>query len=76
MNWISVLEKKPPEGSEVVILYTSGSMTIAKYDGLYFAEDGLLVEDISHWLKIPNHPFEKVCYNYEDLPVEELITTL
>jgi|GEM_PF-7125226 len=67
MSWISVYERKPTIDSEVVVLYTSGSTTVARFDGELFSEDGLLVERISHWFELPRKPTERFAYNYEDL---------
>jgi hypothetical protein len=67
MNWVSVLMEKPAVGSNVAILYSSGSTTTAKYDGTYFSDDGLLVEGISHWIELPQIPKERVRYDYEDV---------
>lgn len=70
MEWISVVKQKPAEGSYVVVLYHQGGLSVAKYNGVHFSDDDLLVEDISHWLPLPPKPSEMFCYNYEDVEAE------
>jgi hypothetical protein len=72
-KWISIFKHKPKDGETVVLLLSSGNATIAKFDGYQFTEDGLLVENITHWISLPLKPTQKInncIYNYED--IEEL----
>jgi hypothetical protein len=56
VGWISIFDKRPESESFVVVLYSSGRHTVAKFDGLFFTEDGLIVEGITHWLPLPKNP--------------------
>jgi hypothetical protein len=56
MNWISVFKKMPNKRENLLVLLKSGKPVVAKFDGDFFTEDELLVEDITHWLYIPDIP--------------------
>ncbi len=69
-RWISIFEQKPKAGTRVVVLLSSGNHTVAIFDGCFFCEDGLVVEDITHWISLPPSPPKRETlkvYNYEDL---------
>jgi len=58
MKWISVIKQTPRKRNNILVLLKSGVSTVANFDGECFNEDGLDVEDITHWIYIPKIPIE------------------
>lgn len=54
MKWISVKEKLPSLNEIVFALIEGKFPTVAKFSGDCFTDDGLEVEDVTHWMQIPS----------------------
>jgi len=71
-EWISVKDKLPEIGSEVIVLKNDGNVTaLARYiryegakeyfwDNFYGGSNLCLQESITHWMPLPNPPKEGV----------------
>lgn len=53
MNWISINDKKPMIGQIIFALIKSRVPVVVKFSGECFIYDGFEVENITHWMNIP-----------------------
>ena len=53
MKWISIKQKKPLVNQTVFALIKNKIPVIVKFSQNCFTDDGLEVENISHWRPIP-----------------------
>jgi hypothetical protein len=56
MKWINFLNEKPSEQAQILVLIDKRVATVAKFNGYNFTEDGLDVEDVTHWCYLPDAP--------------------
>ena len=59
MRWISVQDKKPPVDEHILIAFIEGGVGTAVYtQDLLDRKDVDILDDISHWLPMPEPPKE------------------
>jgi hypothetical protein len=56
MKWIDINKRLPKSNKIVFVLIKQGIPSIAKFSEYCFTEDGLEVEDVTHWMSIPELP--------------------
>jgi hypothetical protein len=56
MKWININKKSPRENEIVFVLIKQGIPSVAKFSKYCFTEDGLEIENITHWMPIPEIP--------------------
>lgn len=54
-DWISVKNKLPPVGQQVLIFDSDGA-AVAMYNGKYWATDGFICSVVTHWMPLPPPP--------------------
>lgn len=59
MKWINVENEMPEPQNQILILICGKVASIAKFNGFCFTEDGLDVDDVTHWCYIPEIPKSK-----------------
>ena len=62
MNWISVKERLPEPGDEVLVTDKYGNTTVAEFAHRKFWPDSLNINpaSITHWMPLPEPPKEGV----------------
>jgi hypothetical protein len=51
MNYWNILETVKPNICQQLLVLINGQIAvIAKFDGYYFTEDGLEIENVTHWM--------------------------
>lgn len=56
MTWINIKEQNPQQKEIVYVLINNGIPSVAKYSYDSFTENGLEVENVTHWMSIPIIP--------------------
>ena len=54
MRWISINQELPSLSQIVFALINGKFPVVSKFSGDCFTDDGLEVEDVTHWMEIPN----------------------
>ena len=60
MYWISTKKEMPKEQNQILVLIDGRHALVAKYNGFSFTDDGLEVEDITHWCYLPKIPLYRL----------------
>jgi hypothetical protein len=56
MKWINILNEMPSEQEQILVLINSQVASVAKFNGFDFTDDGLDVENVTHWCYLPKIP--------------------
>jgi hypothetical protein len=56
MNWIDIKDGIPKPQEQILVLISNRVATVAKFNGFNFTDDGLDIEDVTHWCYIPKIP--------------------
>lgn len=56
MEWIDIRNKKPSKQNQILVLIDGRVASVVKYNGYNFTEDGLDVEDVTHWCYLTEPP--------------------
>lgn len=59
MNWIDIKDEIPEPQEQILVLISSRVASVAKFNGFSFTDDGLDVEDVTHWCYLPEIPLLK-----------------
>lgn len=54
-DWISVTDRMPPSGDQVLIFDNDGA-GVGTYNGKYWATDGFICHNVTHWMPLPPPP--------------------
>lgn len=59
MMWIAIKNEKPKPQEQVLVLISGKIAMVVKYNGYNFTDDGLDVDDVTHWSYLPEIPISK-----------------
>lgn len=59
MKWISIKKEKPKPQEQILVLALNRVAMVVKFNGFDFTDDGLDVDDITHWSYLPEFPVLK-----------------
>lgn len=53
MKWIDINTETPIAQEQILVLISNRVASVVKYNGLNFTDDGLDVDDVTHWCYLP-----------------------
>lgn len=59
MNWIDIENETPTPQEQILVLISERVASVVKYNGFNFTDDGLDVDDVTHWTYLPEIPVTK-----------------
>lgn len=57
MKWIDISNESPMPQEQILVLISNRVASVVKFNGFNFTDDGLDVEDVTHWCYLPEIQF-------------------
>ncbi|NCB84420.1 MAG: hypothetical protein EOM44_07975 [Bacteroidia bacterium] len=59
MKWIEISNERPKPQEQLLVLISNRVASVVKFNGFNFTDDGLDVDDVTHWCYLPEIPILK-----------------